>query len=174
VVDVYTAAAKALNHRRTDGTATGVRRVQTLDIRQAGLENRERGRQPRADAALQVVLDKLISGQTVRGTPEWEAVGAHVLSLAERDARLWPTHPAEYVGAYAMTVVEFFLTRPKVAASAAKPWGLAVIKGRLAARTAVGAEALCGLTCRDPLTHRTRLADVPRIVSLDRQIDVGG
>jgi hypothetical protein len=126
------------------------------------------------DEALRDVLAKLAAGVSVAGTPEWETVGAHALRLAERDARLWPTHASEYVGAYAMAVIEFFLTRPKVAASAARPWALAVIKGRLAARTAVGAEALCGLTSRDPLTHRTRMADVPRIVSLDRLIEFGG
>jgi hypothetical protein len=126
------------------------------------------------EAPLRRVLEQLAAGVSVAGTPDWETVGAHVLRLAERDARLWRSHASEYAGAYAMAVIEFFRTRPTVAANAARPWGLAVLKGRQAARTAVGAEALCGLTYRDAVTHHTRMADVPRVVSLDRLAELGG
>jgi hypothetical protein len=120
------------------------------------------------DVELRCVLEKLIAGQSVAGMAEWEQVGAQVLTLAERDAQQWRRHASEYVGAYSMAVIEFFRKRPRVAANAASPWGLAVAKGRLAARHAVGAEALCGLTCRDPITHHTRFADAPHVVSLER------
>jgi hypothetical protein len=126
------------------------------------------------DTALHRVLERLVAGEDVAGTPEWEAVGAHLLVLAERDAQDWRLHANEYVGAYVMEVIAMFRRRARTVVRAPSPWGLAVSKGRLAGRYAVGLEALGGLTGRDAVNHRIRLADVPRVVSLESLVELGG
>lgn len=126
------------------------------------------------DEALQRVLHRLVGGENVAGTTEWEAVGAHLLVLAERDARDWSVHAAEYIGAYVTEVIVMFRKRPNTVRCAPSPWGVAVAAGRLAGRYAVGLEALGGLTGRDAINHRVRLGNVPRVVSLERLAEVGG
>jgi hypothetical protein len=101
------------------------------------------------------------------GQKDWEAIGAMALAFARRDGRHWRNHADEYVGAYVAAVISLFRERAASVIQARSPWGLAVAKGRFAGQTAVGAEATCGLTDRDPVSHRVRFADVPRIVSFD-------
>lgn len=119
------------------------------------------------DQALSRVLHHLQAGAEVDGTADWEIVGAHLLALAERDAQDWRGHASEYIGAYVAEVIALFRRRPDTVACASKPWGVAVAKGRLAGRYAVGLEALVGLTGRDEVIHRVRVSRMPCVVSLE-------
>lgn len=119
------------------------------------------------DPALRRVLERLVAGEEVGGTIDWEIVGEHLLALAERDALAWPAHAAEFVSAYVTEVIALLRRRPESLARVPVPWGIAVTTGRLAGRYAVGMEALVGLTGRDEVNHRVRLSSVPRVVSLE-------
>jgi hypothetical protein len=126
-----------------------------------------------ADEALDRVLKRLVAGADVAGTAEWEAVGAHVLALAGRDARDWRGHASEYVSAYVTEVIAMFRRRPDAVACLPRPWGVAVARGRLAGTYAVGLQALRGLTGRDEVNHRIRLSDAPRVVPLESIAELG-
>lgn len=126
------------------------------------------------DTVLRLTLAKIASGNAVDGTAEWEAIGRHVIGLAERDAKQWQRHASEYAGEYVAAVVELLRDRPEAVISADSPWGLAVSTGRRAGQRAVGAEAACGLTARDLRTHRPSHVGAPRVVSLDQLIETIG
>lgn len=126
------------------------------------------------EEALPLVAERLLMGATVAGVIEWDIVGAHALALAERDAHDWPSHADEYVGAYVAEVFTLLRRRPDVVANASRPWGVLVNSGRRAGQYAVSLEALGGLTGRDPVNHRVRLSDVPRVVSLESLAELGG
>lgn len=125
------------------------------------------------EEALRRVLERLVAGRDVTGQAEWEIVGRHVLALAERDALDWPSHASEFIGAYAAEVIALFRRYPQTVADAERPWGLAVAKGRLAGRYAVGLETLVGLTGRDEVSHRVRMTSAPRVVSLENLAELG-
>lgn len=122
---------------------------------------------PTTDTGLRATLSSLVAEHRFTGSPEWEAIGAHLLLLAERDAWRGHHHAAEFTGAYVAAGVELLRRHPDAVLSARSPWGLVVTKARHAGQHAVGAEATCGLTDRDPQTHHVRFANVPRVVSLD-------
>lgn len=124
------------------------------------------------EAALQSVLARLACGEDVLGSAEWELVGKHVLALAERDAVDWARHADEFIGAYATEGIALIRRRPDTLLRAQSPWGVVVAKGRLEGRYAVGLEAVVGLTGRDATNHRIRLADAPRVVSMESLIDL--
>jgi hypothetical protein len=126
------------------------------------------------EEALEQVAQRLLVGAEVADMIEWEIVGGHTLALAERDAKDWPTHADEYVGAYVAEVFTLLRRRPDVVANASRPWGVLVNSGRRAGQYAVSLEALGGLTGRDPVNHRVRLSDVPRVVSLESLAELGG
>ena len=44
-----------------------------------------------------------------------------------------------------------------------RPWALLIARGRAAARAAVTAEAKVGITARDPVTHRVRIAELKTV-----------
>lgn len=100
-------------------------------------------------------------------TPEWEAVGAYVLVLADRHARQWPTDPVEFTDGFISAVLEALHRNPAEFLRAQHPWGLLVTKGRGAGQTAVGTAATGGLVDRDPLTHHVRLSKVPAVACYD-------
>ena len=124
-----------------------------------------------ADAALHAALAKLVAGDDVRRTAEWEDVGLHLIVLARREARRWPQHSTEYSGEFIAAGIDLLRKRPAAVIGARSPWGVIIAAGRHAGQRAVGAETVCGLTARDPVTHRVRFAHAPRVVSLDRLIE---
>jgi hypothetical protein len=107
-----------------------------------------------------------LRGRPFAGTPQWEAIGAQVLYLAERDVCPWPRHSAEYSGAFTFGCIDFLVRRTTTVLNARSPWGLLITTGRRHAKSALGAEMACGLTARDPVTHRRRYADAATVISL--------
>jgi len=97
----------------------------------------------------------------------WDEIGAEVLERAERDARGWGGHAAEFAGAYAVAVIEALKLRADKVLHSRSPWGLLSRIGQQAGLRAVGELTTGGLIARDETTHRVRLSDVPRVVSLD-------
>jgi len=118
---------------------------------------------------LRRALATMVAEGSYAGRPEWEAIGRQVLTLADRDGWRWRRHASEYQDAYVLAAIEFLRDHPESVINARNPWGLVVTRGRFAGEWAVGAQATCGLTDRDPVSHRVRFADVPRVVSLNEQ-----
>lgn len=119
------------------------------------------------DEGLRSALGRLVDQEEFRGGKDWEAIGAQVLSLAERQARHWHRHAAEYASAFTVAVVELLRSRPEVVLNAGSPWGLAMASGRYAAERAVAEQATGGLTGRDRVSHRLRVSAAPLLVSLE-------
>jgi hypothetical protein len=125
------------------------------------------------DVSLRALASQLVVRGDVEDRADWEAFGKQLIACAQRDARHWPGHAAEYTSEYIAHAVELVRRRPSSVVNADSPWGYLVSASRRAGSRAVGAEVACGLTARDPLTHRSTFAGTPRVVSLDQLIEEG-
>ena len=126
---------------------------------------------PASDSGLRLLLAGLVERHCFLGTAEWEAIGAHLLALAERDAWRVHRHAAEFTSAFVAAAIEVLRRHPQTVLSADSPWGMLVTRGRHAGEDAAGAEATCGLTNRDPRTHHVHFASLPLVVSLDGLVE---
>jgi hypothetical protein len=119
------------------------------------------------DAGLRTALTRLTSGPSQSHAEVWRLLGDQLLTIARRDARWSRRERDEYVGVYLLAGLEALSGRPERLLRTATPWALLITICRRGAAVAIAAGARGGLTGRDPVTHRTTTAAVPRVVSLD-------
>jgi hypothetical protein len=119
------------------------------------------------DTGLRTALARIADEPALSHGEIWEEIGAHVLIRADRDARRWHRHAAEFIGAYVLAAFELLKLRPERVLGARTPWGVVVGEGRRAGVRAVGLDMTCGMTARDDKSHRVRLSLAPRVVSLE-------
>ena len=112
------------------------------------------------DEDLRTALCELAACSNPVGMPLWETIGRQLLALARRESLSWPRHAQEFQGAFVDDAIKRLRRYPETVISADHPWALLSTHARRAARAAVAAESRAGLTDRDPVTHRVRIAEL--------------
>lgn len=112
------------------------------------------------DDQLRTALTDLATLPDRQGLPQWEAIGRQLIALAKLESLEWHWHAEEFQGALIDDAIKRLLRYPQKVIAADHPWWLLITRARRAAKGAVAAESRVGITDRDPVTHRLRIAEL--------------
>jgi hypothetical protein len=115
------------------------------------------------DEDLRTALRELAAYPSPVGMPQWETIGRQLLAVARRESLHWPSHAQEFQGAFVDDAIKRLRRYPEKVITADHPWGLLIVRARRAAHAAVAAESRVGITDRDPVTHRVRIAELTKL-----------